>query len=301
MNRPAPPAGIDVPRVSRPDVWPAIAAASRRTDAARVPFTVQGRAVGSVARAHLPALLGRTTVFRVDGSGVDLLVSPDERDAALACVNATLHQEGLIVAWRDEMFPLFDPLTLQPLARIERAAARFWGTLTLGAHANGYVAGNDGRPSHLWIAQRSFAKATDPGLFDNLVGGGVPAGQTPREALVREGWEEAGLPSHVMQQALDGRVIRLQRDIREGLQHEWLFAYDLPLAAGQLPVNQDGEVAGFQLLPLEQAMALAAGDTMTVDASLVTLDFMLRHHLLPPGRLQALAQAAEALWVQVPR
>ena len=80
-----------------------------------------------------------------------------------------------------------------PLALIERAAARFWGTLTFGAHANGYVADAQGRPTHLWIARRSTHKATDPGKLDNLVGGGVPHGQTPFETLVREGFEEAGL------------------------------------------------------------------------------------------------------------
>lgn len=49
----------------------------------------------------------------------------------------------------------------------------------LGAHASGYVADVAGRPTQLWIAQRSMAKATDPGSFDNLIGGGVPDGQAP--------------------------------------------------------------------------------------------------------------------------
>ena len=104
-----------------------------------------------------------------------------------------MRAEGLIVAWRDEAFPLFtvqgDPVGVA----IERAATRFWGSLTLGAHCNGYVADEHGKPAFLWIAQRSFSKATDPGKLDNLVGGGVPAGQSPRDTVVREAWEEAGL------------------------------------------------------------------------------------------------------------
>ena len=125
-------------------------------------------------------------------------------------------------------------------------------------------------------------KATDPGLFDNLVGGGVAAGQTPFEALSREGFEEAGLPREVMATAQPGRVLRLQRDIAEGHQLEDLHADDLALPAGLQPQNHDGEVAGFQLLPVAQAHALAAGSTMAVDAALVTLDFLLRHRLLAP-------------------
>ena len=74
-------------------------------------------------------------------------------------------------------------------ATIERAAARFWGTLTLGAHCNGYVADAHGRPTHLWVARRSLSKPTDPGMLDNLIGGGVPLGQSPLEALQREAFE----------------------------------------------------------------------------------------------------------------
>ncbi len=282
-----------------PAPWPALAAASRR-DVARVPFAIGDRRVGSVARAHLETLGRWPEMLRVEDVGVELRVTAEERDAALASVNQALRELGLVRAWRDEVFPVFDPLTLQPLARIERAASRFWGTLTLGAHCTGYVAGADGRPARLWIAQRSFDKATDPGCFDNLVGGGVPADQSPHEALLREGWEEAGLPRAVMQRATPGRVIRLQRDIPEGFQHEWLYGWDLALAAGEVPVNQDGEVAGFRLLDLDAATTLAAGDTMTVDAALVTLDFLLRHRLLAEAERSALETAASPLWVTVP-
>jgi len=261
--------------------WPALRAAGAHDASARVPFGVDGRVVGSVACDHLQALRAWPQWLRVDEAGVALQVEDRQRSAVLAQMNAALRELGLIRAWRNEPFALFDPADGTRLATMERAAARFWGTLTLGAHANGYVADDAGRPTHLWIAQRSLNKATDPGMFDNLVGGGVPEGQTPLQALVREGWEEAGLHSAQMAAARAGSVLRLMRDIPEGLQHEWLHAYDLQLPDGLEPHNQDGEVAGFRCLPLDQALALAAGTQMTVDAALVTLDFALRHALLP--------------------
>ena len=281
-----------------PAGWSALAAASRR-EVERVPFSIGACQVGSVARAHLAALERWPEALRVDDGGVALQVAAGERDAALAPINQALREAGLVRAWRDEIFPIFDPRTLQPLARIERAASRFWGTLTLGAHCTGYVADGQGRPQRLWIAQRSFDKATDPGCFDNLVGGGVPADQSPHEALLREGWEEAGLLRTVMQRATPGRVIRLRRDIPEGFQHEWLYAWDLALQADEVPANQDGEVAGFRLLDVAPATDLAAGDTMTVDAALVTLDFLLRHRLLAADALARLEAAAAPLWVTV--
>jgi 8-oxo-dGTP pyrophosphatase MutT (NUDIX family) len=261
--------------------------------AGRVPcFVLDGarsRAVGTVARAHLAALRAWPRFVAVDAHGVTLVAA--DRDAALAEMHTALRAQGLIRAWRDEAITLLDPRTHEVLATMERAAARFWGTLTLGAHANGYAADRQGRPVSLWIAQRAFEKATDPGLFDNLIGGGVPAGQTPLEALQREGWEEAGLSPTQMQGAVPAGVLRLHRDVAEGRQLEDLHAYDLALPHTAQPHNQDGEVAGFQLLPVAEALNLAASGAMTVDAALVTLDFGRRHGLLPAAEAQALAAA----------
>ncbi len=267
--------------------WPALAAARRRDITRRLPFVVGGRWVGSVDRAHLQVLAAWPQWLRVGAEQVELIA--DDRDAALASINATLHQAGWVRGWRDEFFALLDPDTGQRLARLERAACRFWGTLTLGAHANGFVADAQGRPTHLWIARRSASKATDPGLLDNLIGGGVSDGQSPQQALVREAWEEAGLSPRQLEPALPGRVLRLHRDIPEGLQLEDLHTFDIPMPAHLQPVNQDGEVAGFECLPLQQALRAAAGSGMTVDAALVTLDFALRHRLLEPATADLLS------------
>jgi 8-oxo-dGTP pyrophosphatase MutT (NUDIX family) len=113
----------------------------------------------------------------------------------------------------------------------------------------------------------------------------VPSGQSPFEALVREGFEEAGLPAGLVGTATAGRVVSLLRDVPFGLQRENLHAFDLELQPGLTPQNQDGEVQGFTCLPVQDALALAASDAMAVDAAVVTLDFALRHGLcpMPPG------------------
>jgi 8-oxo-dGTP pyrophosphatase MutT (NUDIX family) len=276
--------------------WPAIAAARAHEPARRLPFFIGGHLVGSVARVHLGTLRDWPQALRVETAAVRLVAT--EPTAVLAAINAALREQGLVRGWRDEAFAIFSLDDGSRLARTERAAARFWGTLTLGAHATGYVRGDDGRPAALWLAQRSPSKATDPGMYDNLVGGGVAAGQTPAQALVREGWEEAGLEAPLMHTARAGAVLRLHRDIHEGLQNERLHAYDLELPHEAHPDNQDGEVAGFTLMSVPDALALAAGTAMTVDAALVTIDFALRHGLLDDAeaarRLQALRVARYA-------
>lgn len=275
-----------------------VLASASRASVLRQPLAIDGCTVGSVAVAHRPLLHGLPPGLEVGDDLLRLELPAAERDAWFAQANARLREAGAIAGWRGEIYAVVDPGTLAPLAHIERAASRFWGTLTFGAHANGYLAGDDGRPLRLWLAERSLSKATDPGRLDNLVGGGVPAGQSPWQTLLREGWEEAGLDEAVMRCATPGHLLRLNRDMPHGLQNEWLYGYDLRLPAGVEPRNQDGEVAAFRLLPVGEALALAAAGAMAADAAVVTLDFALRHRLLGAAECEALAAlAARDLWL----
>jgi 8-oxo-dGTP pyrophosphatase MutT (NUDIX family) len=284
-----------------PGRWPAIEAAHHADTAARLPLLVADggrlRPAGSVARAQAAALMRWPEALQVDDHAVTLRCSADLRSDVLAAINTRLHAEGLVRGWRHETYalPALDDGT--PLAAIERAAARFWGSLTFGAHCNGYVADVGGRPTHLWIARRADTKPTDPGLLDNLIGGGVPQGQSPAACVLREGWEEAGLSAAQMAGLRPGRRIALLRNVAEGLQREQLSVYDLALPAGLQPHNQDGEVQAITLLPVDRALACAADGEMTVDAALATLDFALRHALLPPDAARTLAARAQALWL----
>ena len=287
--------------MDRPEGWPAIEAALAGDGGTRLPFFVQDGAAavhaGSVARQHLGALARWPEALRVHDAAVTLTVAPAERTPFFDQANAYLRAAGLITAWRDETYPLPALDDGRLLATLERAASRFWGTLTRGAHCNGYVADAQGRPSHLWIARRSYDKPTDPGLLDNLVGGGVPHGQSPVECVVREGWEEAGLAPAQMAGLQAGRRLRLARPIAEGFQLEALSVFDLALPPGLVPANQDGEVHSITRMPVPAALARAAAGDMTVDAALVTLDFALRHQLLAAGDLATLTARSQALWL----
>jgi 8-oxo-dGTP pyrophosphatase MutT (NUDIX family) len=220
------------------------------------------------------------------------------RDARLDEIHRALRDAGRIQAWRDERFPLRGPDGVEH-GLVERAAARFWGLLTWGAHANGYLADATGRPTHLWIARRARTKPTDPGMLDTLVGGGVPAGQTPDEAIVREGWEEAGLVPEDLAGRVAGGVLEIDADIPEGRQLERLFVFDIALPARWVPRAIDGEVDEHLLMSVDEALARAAAGEMTTDAALSTLDFALRHGVA--GRdapAHALAHSLDALRVR---
>jgi 8-oxo-dGTP pyrophosphatase MutT (NUDIX family) len=285
--------------------WPAIARARTCDGPPRIPFQLmdlQGPVLGSVAVAHLEALRTWPDAFELVASGggvaraLVLRLPVAVRDARLAQIHARLHADGLIVGWRDEAFPLRDRAGGQH-GVIERAASRFWGVLTFGAHCNGYLADASGRPTHLWIARRSLAKPTDPGRLDNLIGGGVPQGQSPREAVIREGWEEAGLEPHQMAALVTGGRIDLECDVAEGRQHERLHVFDLALPPDFVPRAVDGEVAEHRLMTVAEALARTAAGELTTDAALATLDFAVRHGLVEavaPGA--ASGAVAVATW-----
>jgi 8-oxo-dGTP pyrophosphatase MutT (NUDIX family) len=280
--------------------WPALREARGHDAATRVPLhCTDGRTrlhVGSVAHAHLSALRRWPQWLRVENESVTLHAAEAARTDALSAMNHALRAEGLIVAWRNELFPLYDVSGRALDVAMERAATRFWGTLTLGAHCNGFVADGQGRPARIWIARRSATKPTDPNRLDNLVGGGVPAGQSPCDAVIREGWEEAGLLPEQMGGLQRGRIVQLLRDIPEGLQREWIHVYDLALPDDTVPRNQDGEVGELLLHDVAHALRLAASSEMTVDASLVMLDFALRRGLFDPATHAALSAAADGLF-----
>ena len=291
---------MNTPTEPNPVTWHALNEARRQVRPRR-PFVVDNERVGSVDEEHLSALQPWGRWLELRAQAVVLTAAPSERDAVFTEMNHRLREQGLIRAWRDEPFPLLCPRTGAVRAVFERASARFWGTLTLGAHCNGWVANEDGKPARMWIARRSLTKATDPGLLDNIIGGGVPHGQTPHETLVREGFEEAGLSPAQMARAVPGRVIELDRDVPEGRQFERLHVFDLQLLETECPVNQDGEVAEVGLWSIHHTCAAAATDEMTVDAALVTLDFLLRRQLLaPPEAAAALEERLAKLCTGAP-
>jgi len=106
--------------------WPCLDTARAHDAAARVPFLVGAQRVGSVARAHLHAL-GGVDALRVGSDGVHLSAPRNERDVLLAMLNERLRDAGLIRGWRAETCAIVSASdAAEPLALIERAAARFW-------------------------------------------------------------------------------------------------------------------------------------------------------------------------------
>ena len=235
----------------------------------RVPLAWDGQRFGSVE----PDLFARAGL-----AGSPLLRRCEARDGAwevqggltpsLAQLAFVLRDRGLAHTWRDEQLAVRNEAGV-PLGTVERALARPLGIATQAVH----LVATDPRGCH-WVQQRAFDKPTDPGLWDTLVGGLVPASDTQDEALARESWEEAGLRlAQVRGLHYGGRLLtrRPFRELAHGYVVEFIDWYACTLPAGVAPANQDGEVAGFGCMPPAEVEALLAREGFTIDASLVLL------------------------------
>jgi len=263
--------------------YPCIHAARSFRAAAHLPFLIGDQRLGWIGLDDLPLLALWPEWFHTDDRGVSLAPALDRvetRSTALDQVARTLAEGGRITGWRDETYAVRAAFDAPPAALIERAAARFFGTLTFGVHGNGIVA--DEHAPHLWLARRSAAKPIDPGKYDNLVGGGIAWGYSVVQTLVKECWEESGVSTEQAARAQAGRSLWLLQEVPEGVQAEQLFVYDLELPASFKPANQDGEVSAHRLVSVSEALRLIAAEALTVEASLTTLDWLLRS-----GRLRA--------------
>ncbi len=255
--------------------------AARQFDpAAHVPLLCEGKPIGWLRKAAAQRVLVWPGIFKRDATGVrvsESLNGIDARTAAVAEVVNTLHQEGVITGWRNERYAVVTDFDAPPLFHIERASARFFGITTYAAHANGYC--GSGADCEMWLARRSAAKPIDPGMLDNLVGGGMSAGTPPMQAIIKEAWEEAGIPKELARKAVAAGTVKLLREVPEGVQSEVIFVHDLELPSGFQPHNEDGEVAEFRRVPIAEVVEMLRGDAnMTLDSALVTLSFLMRRN-----------------------
>jgi len=258
------------------------------------PLVVDGAALGWLDDARAARLASFRTVFRIGKDSIALaetLRDCDWRSAALADVTQALRDQGEFPAWRDELYAAAPTFDAPPAFLLERGAARWFGVRTWAVHVNGIV--GEGNASELWFARRSPHKGIDPGRLDNLVGGGITAGARVDETLLKEAWEEAGIPADVARRASPAGAVHVRRALPDGLQRETIFVHDLALSRHFVPINQDGEVVEHRRVDLYEAARLIAiesgPDEVTVDASLIVLDLLLRSGAIAPDASDYLA------------
>ncbi len=249
-----------------------------------IPFRVDGVRVGMMRTAFSEQLAHWPDVFQVGGDAVDLLLpgaTVAERSFVVAGVLSDLVEQKIITHLHGEQYIATSGTRGQGVLLLDRAAAPYFGIRAFGQHMNGYVRENG--DLKLWLGRRSDDRIHFPGCLDNLVAGGLPANVGLQENLAKECWEEAGIAPDVASQAQAVGAITYNLATEKGLKPDTLYCYDLELPAGFQPRCTDGEVAGFELVPIQDVMKIVfESDQFKLNCNLVVIDFFIRHGYLGP-------------------
>lgn len=247
-----------------------------------VPLFIAGHRCGWLFSKAAQALVGLDGVQVSQESAQigQLLDAGPELNVLLALVAVTLRQAGCAPGWRNELLDVWPEQPNNPtgaldsmsLGAIERGVVRPLGLLTKAVHLSGWS--QDGR---LWVSRRSLTKATDPGMWDTLVGGLISSEEGIQVGLVREADEEAGLdPQDIVDRTPLRTIARMLRQVPEGYQVEDVLTCECVLPAHVTPKNRDGEVMDIQLMAPATIFNLLTQGAFTLEASIVVAEDLLR-------------------------
>ena len=189
--------------------------------------------------------------------------------------------ERRVPKWRNETFDVAARWGEPPILRLDRGAVPFFGVRAYGVHLNGYR--RDGDSYSLWIGKRASNKQVAPGKLDNIVAGGIGNGYGAAATLAKEAEEEAAIPGSLIARATPVGALTYRMATRLGVRDDVMFVYDLEVPADFVPTNGDGEIAGFELMPLAAILErIRTTMDFKFNVNLVILDFALRHGVLRP-------------------
>ena len=236
----------------------------------RIAFAIGATQVGWVRPEVARALAGFPNIT----VGARRATLADDAAGDLHATGRALTGQGF-GRWRDEAFDVRATGDGPALATLDRGALPVFGVLAAGVHVNGLVQRPDG--PHLWVARRAADKALDPGKLDHLVAGGIPSGMTPRETVVKEAAEEAGVPAALAITAVETGLVSYTMERPEGLRRDWLVCYDLFLPEEFVPHATDGEVESFELWPIARVLErVRDSDDFKFNVNLVLIDLFMR-------------------------
>ena len=239
--------------------------------------------IGWLRRDNAEALARPHHVFEIGHHGARLRTTGDA-DAISHTVDRvvdTLVTARLVPKWRNETFDVAPHWGDPPIFRLDRGAVPFFGVRAYGVHLNGYR--RDGDRYSLWIGKRASNKQVSPGKLDNMVAGGIGNGYGAAATLAKEAEEEAGVTAALVARATAAGALTYRMETKLGIRDDVMFVYDLEVPEDFTPSNGDGEIAGFELMPLADVLErIRTSNAFKFNVNLVILDFAVRHGVLRP-------------------
>jgi 8-oxo-dGTP pyrophosphatase MutT (NUDIX family) len=239
--------------------------------------------IGWLRRDNAEVLRCHDRVFSVGKNRAQLLAEGDADTVSRAVeeVVEALIVERRVPKRRTETFDVAPHWGEPPILRLDRGAVPFFGVRAYGIHINGYR--RDGDRYSLWIGRRAKNKQVSPGKLDNIVAGGIGNGYSAAATLAKEAEEEAAIDAALIASAVPSGALTYRMETKTGIRDDVMFVYDLEVPPDFVPKNQDGEIDGFELMPLADILErIRTTADFKFNVNLVILDFAVRHGVLRP-------------------
>jgi len=248
-----------------------------------IPLVAGERRIGWLRHDNAALLRPYHSVFAV-GAREARLIAEGDADTLSRKVDDVVEAlvgEGRLPKWRNETFDVAPHWGDRPIFRLDRGAVPFFGVRAYGVHVNGYRRDGDGY--WLWIGRRAANKQVAPSKLDNLVAGGIGNGHGAAATLAKEAEEEAAIDAALISHAVPSGALTYCMETKTGIRDDVMFVYDLEVPPGFAPVNHDGEIESFALMPLADILERIRTTTdFKFNVNLVILDFAVRHGVLRP-------------------
>jgi hypothetical protein len=242
-----------------------------------------------------------------DKRTIQLAVSSEGADPATACNKA--FQKVIDEAISADVFPsvhgkhseMFKILGANQFIHLERFTAPLFGIAGRGAHLTAYV--NTPSGLKVWVPRRAANLFTYPGMLDTTVAGGVKSDDSPFQCILAESDEEASLPADFVEKnARATGVITYVAESRATrlISPTVLYVFDLELPQAMIPLPKDGEVAGFELMSIEEINAAMFQQEFKPNCTLVMIDFFMRHGIITPENEEDYVEIATRLRRKLP-
>ncbi|KAI2622847.1 hypothetical protein GGS21DRAFT_534360 [Xylaria nigripes] len=201
------------------------------------------------------------------------------------------------------------------IVTVERLAMPLFGIILAGAHMIAYRRSRapnnaNGVISGLWIPRRAKHLISSPGMLDVTVAGGITAGFTALETIIKEAGEEASLSPNLVRTRVQSTGVLTyvgSTDTSHSGKFESgllcpsiIYTHDIELPEDVVPKPHDGEVEGYTLMNIVDVQAALLNDEFKPDSAIVIIDFFIRHGIINADNERDLIQINEQMHRRLP-
>lgn len=219
--------------------------------------------------------------------------TPETRSEALGSILSHWRENKaftILAGWRNESYPIYDPAG-DLYAGIERAGAPLFGIVAHCVYLIGYSFVGQEKAMKLWIPRRSRTKQTYAGMLDVTVAGAMVVGESARDCVSREAFEEASLPIEAVMEHAD-EVARVSYfalntgNPKHGGGEEGLclpeagVVYEMRLEESVQLKPRDGEVEEFYCWGVQEVIEALERGEFKSNSGAVMVDWLERRGML---------------------